>query len=319
MKKTYILCLIILLILLCTVFVKSRFYEPREKIFGKWKVTEHFCYTNGLFPSSCFYEHFLGRSIEIDEEKIVKSIWYWPDEVEYVVDNYRYMERVVEDASVFGDEERLPNFWYDKYKGQKVEVYHFYESENARNEIATYAITKDGSVLCQYMGAYLYMEPYTSANTNLEPEQLYGTWKVERLVSYQDGWRGNNAVLSEVRRFEPDTVYLEGEGAEFYPLDYYEVAVDINGTSVSLRMENGTEEQYAINQYESELVNTETYEKEKEIHDKLGITNEQIEIVKADIIDPSEEMLWDGEFVVVNETQIIIKLYQGWFWLVKAE
>ena len=30
-------------------------------------------------------------------------------------------------------------------------------------------------------------------------------------------------------------------------------------------------------------------------------------------------MLWDGEIVVVNETQIIARLYQGWFWLVKEE
>ena len=174
-------------------------------------------------------------------------------------------------------------------------------------------------MLCKYMGAYLYMEPYISADTDLESEQLYGTWKVERLVSYQDGWRGNNEVLPEARSFEPDTVYLEEDGAEFYPLDYYGTVMDINNTSVVLRMENGTEEQYTINQYEPELVNTEDYEKKKGIHDELGITNDRIEVVKADITNSSGEMLWDGEIVVVNETQIIVRLYQGWFWLVKEE
>lgn len=174
-------------------------------------------------------------------------------------------------------------------------------------------------MLCKYMGAYFYMEPYKSADTDLESEQLYGTWKVERLVSYQDGWRGNNEVLPEARSFKPDTVYLEEEGAEFYPLDYYGAAVDINDTSVVLRMENGTKEQYAVSQYQSELVDTEAYETEKGIHDKLGITNNRMEVVKADITNLSGEMLWDGEIVVVNETQIIAKLYQGWFWFVKEE
>ena len=107
-KRWYILCFAILLIFFCVVLVKGRFDIKKEKIFGKWKVTEHFCYTHYLFPSTCFYEHFLGRSIEIDEEKITKSIWYWPDEVDYVVDNYQRMEREVKDAYAFGNEKRLP-------------------------------------------------------------------------------------------------------------------------------------------------------------------------------------------------------------------
>ena len=51
---------------------------------GKWKVTE---YLTGypMTVSYDFYEHFLGRSIVIERNRIIKSFGYWWDKLEDVV------------------------------------------------------------------------------------------------------------------------------------------------------------------------------------------------------------------------------------------
>ena len=329
MKKRIILIVIISLVVLGFIIcllvrkdVQSRneLIDLKEDgISGRWKVTEYVVTDNGiLVPSYNIAEHFLGRSIVIEKDKIIKSIGYWPEQVDYVTTPYRHVEKQVEDGSAYAVRNGYKDFWYEKFADKMLEVYTFWNSDEAKENGDEFIFTEEGKALCMYLGSYFYMEPYMPAKTNINTEQLYGTWKVERLVSYQDGWKGNNAVLPEARRFEPDTVYLESEGAEFYPLDYYAAAFVLNMDSAVLHMENGTEEQYIINRYESELVDTKTYQKEEGIHDELGLTNEEIQVLDVDVANDSEAMLWDGKIVVVSEEKMIIKLHQGWFLLVKS-
>ena len=70
---------------------------------GKWKVTE---YLTGypMTVSYDFYEHFLGRSIVIERNRIIKSFGYWWDKLEDVVFQYRSMEVEVVDSGQYGGE-----------------------------------------------------------------------------------------------------------------------------------------------------------------------------------------------------------------------
>ncbi len=68
---------------------------------------------------------------------------------------------------------------------------------------------------------------------------------------------------------------------------------------------------------QEKLVGNVSYEAEKGIHDRLGVTNEDILVYTANIEGQTDEMLWNGDIIVIDENRIIVKLYQGWYMLVR--
>ena len=270
---------------------------------GQWKVTDYVAswYITASFD---YYEDFLGRSIVIEPNRIIKSFGNYGKQ-EDVVFRYRTVEVETVNGETYGS--RLGEEWYQKYAEQKVTVVNFSGQWNSMS----FVVTEGGEVLCWYLSDIYYMERYREAVTDMREEELYGEWKVRRLVSYQDGWRGRNG------RFF-GTKYREEDGGYFYPESYLgntviisEDGMEIYGGSGMLpdRLETGG--------YTSAIVDKYGYQNEKGIHDELGLTNEEIQVFTGNIREPENSIL-DGEIVAVSRTEVIIKIYQGWYLLEKT-
>lgn len=310
---------VILLSVVCLYFVsfKNMVVDSTENLKGKWKVTEFLTRESYLEPSYSYYEPFLGRSINIMPDQIIESIEYWPGNVEYFY--LPYDEVMIEDidATEYGGKNHMLEPWFEKYRGQKMTRFTYC---GASHYNISFFKTEQGEMLCQYIGNYYYMEPYIEANTDLKPEQLFGEWEVERLLSYQDGWRGNNVMYPEAKRFDEDLEpYTEEEGANFYPEIYYDMIFTIDEESVLFYGEDECLAKYEVARYVSQIYDIQEYQTEKGIHDELGITNDKIQVVKGIFEDEEKEMLLDGEIVVIDDKRMIVKIDQGWYMLEKNE
>lgn len=309
---------LILLLAACLYFAlyKKKTVDPTESLKGQWKVTEFLTCKSYLVASYSYYEPFLGRSINIMPDQIIESIHYWPGDVEYFY--FPYDEVVVEDidATEYGGKNHMLKPWFEKYDGQKMTQFIYCGAPDYK---VSFFETEQGEMICQYLCNYYYMEPYVEANTDLKPEQLFGEWKVERLVSYHDGWRGNNVMYPEAKRLYEDLEpYTEEEGANFYPQEYYDMIFTIDEEFVSLYGEAECLAEHDIIGFDSQIHNTHEYQMEKGIHDELGITNDKIQVIEVIFADEEKEGLLDGEIVIIDDKRIIMKIDQGWFLLVNS-
>ena len=309
---------LILLLSACLYFAlyKKKTVDSTESLKGQWKVTEFLTLESHVVASYSYYEPFLGRSINIMPDQIIESIHYWPGDVEYFY--LPYDEVVVEDidATEYGSKNYMLKPWFEKYGGQKMTQFTYCGTSNYK---IFFFKTEQGEMICRYLCNYYYMEPYIEANTDLKPEQLLGEWKVERLVSYHDGWRGNNVMYPEAKRFyENLEPYTEEEGANFYPEAYYDMIFTIDEESVSFYGGDECLAEHDIIEFTSQIHNTHEYQMEKGIHDELGITNDKIQVIEVIFADEEKEGLLDGEIVIINDKRIIMKIDQGWFMLVNS-
>lgn len=282
---------------------------------GKWKVTEFLTRESYLAASYSYYEPFLGRSISIMSDQIIESINYWPGDVEYF--DFPYDEVMVEviDAAEYGSKNYMLEPWFERYDGQRMTQFIYCGTPDYK---VSFFKTEQGEMICQYLCNYYYMEPYIEVNTGLKPEQLFGEWKVERLISYHDDWRGNNVMYPEAKRLYEDLEpYTEEEGANFYPEAYYNMIFTIDEKSVSLYGEDECLAEYEITGYDSQIHNTHEYQAERNVHDELGITNDKIQVIKGIFADEKKKALLDGEMVVIDDKRMIMKIDQGWFRLTK--
>lgn len=272
---------------------------------GQWKVTDYLAGHN-LKVSYDFYEHFLGRSIIIEPNRIIKSFGYWWNELNDVTSQYRNVEVEMMDGEVYGN--GLGEEWHKKYDGQDIAVVTFDmpESSNGFSK-SSFVVTRGGEVLCWYLGNIYYMERYKEAVTGLKEEQIYGQWQVKRLISYQDSWKGRNGLID-------GKIYEEDEGGDFYPESYLGDMVNISKKSMEIYEGSRLLESIEINGYDSGTVDKYNYQNEKKIHDELGIINDVIQIFKGNV-SKSQSSILDGEIVVINESEVIIKIYQGWYLL----
>ncbi len=280
---------------------------------GQWKVTDYLASTAETDRDD-FYEHFLGRSIIIEPNRIIKSLGRWGDgtlfdKMEEDV-AYQYRTVVTETVSGMVYADSLGDKWCRKYAGQDITVITLAMPESTKNYKETvFVVTEDGETLCWYLGNIYYMERYREAATDLKKKALYGEWKVKRLVSYQDGWLGRNDRFRE---------YQEENGGYFYPLSYLGYTVRIGINSMELYGGGKLLENLRMDGYDSRLVNKYEYQNEKKIHDELGLTNEEIQVFDGNPQDTLDAVL-DGEIVAVSDTEVIIRIYQGWYLLEKKE
>lgn len=328
MKKTIFIFGLIGTLLTGCLSIKNVEIEEKESVLekeepvnleGEWKVTEYIA-SHMMRSDFSIEEHFLGRSIVIGPETIVTSLYYWPDEIRYRVDCYRMieLETVSSYDSRFKGKNYITKKW-DKVLGEQdltVLTYSMGEllAYNPYLE-HSFLVTQDGQVICQYYSNYYFMERYKEAETDLSIEQLIGNWHVKRLVSYQDGWKGNNSVagLWEMIGYKKIS---EEQGANFYPEEFIDNIVKIKASGIELYQENQLVESCVVEDYTSLLVDKHDYQKEKGVHDGLGIANEEIQVFVGEG-QIEEGKLLDGEIIVINEDEVIIKLYQGWYLLEK--
>lgn len=299
-----------------------------EYLEGQWKTTE----LTAINRTGTIYwseEEYLGRSISIKSSgHIEKSIDYWPFYLERKVAQYEYWtsERTI--VKNWAGKAGIGNItgWYDKHRDEEVEVVSFYQCEDdykaGYDPVEIYIIFEDGSVQVQWLEGCYMMERFAKAKTNLQPEELYGTWDVERFVSYKDNWIGNKEQLenckSQIESFAPELSGWENaEGIDFYPKDYYNYSLIINKERLFLLSDNRYVELHEIQQYDIQQADRKAYEKEKGINDELGISNEKIEVIVAEPKDGDKEGILDNEIVVIDKTRIIMKIDEGWFLLTK--
>ena len=300
--------LIILVVIICITAKGNEKVNAEDTNFkyleGQWKITEYLT-SRKMRPDYDIYEHYLGRSIVIEPNRIITSIGYWPNEVGYSIQQYRCIDVDVVNAYEYGGENRLEEPWVERWGQQDIVIVSYYMPEEASRKFRL-IITDDGEVLCGYMNNIFYLEKYKNAITDLKMEQLYGKWEVKRLVSYQDGWKGNNAVLNRQHNVNE---YKEEEGAYFHPQEYIGNNVEITSGNFVIYQNEDLLEKYNVNKYSVSIVDKYDYQNKKGIHDELGIENDKIQVFSGNDCNG----LWDGDIVVIDESEIIIKLYQGWY------
>ena len=277
---------------------------------GQWKVTDYLASWD-MAAADDYYEHFLGRSIMIEPNRIIRSFGCWDDEPEDVVTQYRTVEVEIVNGGTYGS--RLEGGWHQKYAEQEIAVVTFSMPESSQwNNSGTFVVTEDGETLCWYQGDIYYMEKYREAVTDMGEEELYGEWKVKRLVSYQDGWRGRNGLFYGTR-------YREENGGCFYPESYLGDSVLIREDGMELYGSGGgLLDSIRTDGYTSGMADKYDYQNGKGIHDELGLTNEEIQVFAGNTPAPDGAVL-DGEIVAVSRTEVIMKIYQGWYLLEKEK
>ena len=319
-KWKYKLITFIALIVLCLfmIFPKVHLINDKTNIVknlqGKWKVTEFLaCEQYGV--SYSYYDHFLGRSITITPKQIITSLDYWPEKIEHSYMTYDDIEVKTINAYQYGAKERINESWFEKLGNQELLEVKFL---NSPSNYMIFYITETGEMLCSYLSNYYYMKPYVEAVTNLKQEQLYGQWRVERLISYQNNWKGNaKAYLETGQNFENIDIYEEETGANFYPEIYYENRILISENSISLWQKETLLEEHSISEYNVQICNKNLYQKQNGIYDELGIIDENIQIFTAILSKKVDSMLLDREFIVINDKELIVKIHQGWYLVTK--
>lgn len=288
--------------------------EDGVNLEGQWKVTEYF--TSTRKSEACdFYEHFLGRNFIIEPNRIIVSLELWPQELCYQISQYRFLTAKRVDAGRIQRKYHLKEEWKEKYGGQEL-IQVDYSMEEGEEGKWLLLVTEEGEVLVEYRGNFFYMERYKEAESGINMQQLYGDWEVKRLVSYEDGWWGNNAQLEEAKKRSIIKKYTEEKGANFYPETYIGNEVEISAHGMELYQEGKLLERCEIEEYAESRADKYEYQNERKIHDELGIVNDKLQIFTG-IGQKGGGKYLEGELVVISEKEVIIKIYQGWYLLEK--
>ena len=293
--------------------------EWRTKLVGKWKVTEFITGTTGPQLTYDFYDIYLGRSIEIGPTRTVVSMHYWPEGIDYAAFFNAQPDSQEWDVEIFGHQKGnlFEDTWFERYQGQKMQAVSLGPRE--------YYLMDNGDVLCKNNSNVYRLEPYLEAATNLESEELLGQWQVKHLVSYQDNWQVSRSLMEGLENglgYEQMMEGLEADeahGADFAPEEFYGDRITLSEDKMLHHRGKDLMEERGINVYTPQTVDIYQYQNEKRIHDELGISNEQIQVFHAESENNAANGLWDGDIVVVDKNKIIMKLYQGWFLLERAE
>ena len=328
-KKHYFILVIALLLILCLYFAlsKKEAVDPAESLKGKWKVTElvEICRTGTTYWAE---ETYLGRSIEISDNRIEKSIYHWPGYLYKQVEEYQFCRNEEIPAErVFARAELLNSMGlYDRHRDDMANYISFYKNKSDFDNnypFDEYAIIQDGNVYTQLYDGWYKIEPYVQACTDVKVEDLFGEWEVKRLVSYEEGWIGERSMLEfnrgQIDSFMPEMRnWEEAEGIDFHVKEYYGDVLQIETNKICLQSESGLKDEHDITQFESYTCNTQNYQYMRGIHDELGIINDEIQVIAGQFEENSEQSLLDGDIVVIDNKNIIVKIERGWYLLEKT-
>lgn len=327
-KKHYFILVIALFLIICSYFSlrKKEEVDPAESLKGKWKVTE----LVGAQRTGTSYwdeETYLGRSIEISDNRIEKSIDYWPGYLYKQVEEYQFCrneeipaERVFARAGL--NSKRLN----DRHRDDMANYISFYKNKSDFDNnypFDEYAIIQDGNVYTQLYEGWYKIEPYVQACTDIKVEDLFGEWEVKRLVSYEEGWIGERSMLElnrgQIDFFMPEMRnWEEAEGIDFQVKEYYGDVLLLEPNKICLQSESEPKDEHDITQFETYTCNTRNYQYMRGIHDELGIINDEIQVIAGQFEENSEQSLLDGDIVVIDNKNIIVKIERGWYLLEKT-
>lgn len=292
--------------------------EESINLVGEWKVTEQVA-SQMMLSDHSIEEHYWGRSITIGPETIITSLNYWPNGINYKIDRYCMVESEIvssKDSRFYG-KNYLDEGWEKALGDQDLTLVTYSMGEEGYSyDKQSFLVTQDGRVICEYFGRYYFMERYKEAEIDVSIEKLLGKWYVKRLVSYQNNWKGNNSVAVAWERTYNRPI-SEEEGANFYPEEFINNIVEVEAEGIKLYQKNRLVESYMVEDYISLLMNKYDYQKEKGVYDGLGIVNEEIQVFKDKGLIREGKIL-EGEIIVINEKEIVMKLYQGWYLLEKG-
>lgn len=326
-KHYFILAILLFLIVGALPLLWKKTSDPAESLKGKWKVTEliEICRTGTTYWAE---ETYLGRSIEISDKRIEKSIYFWPSNQYKFREDYEFCKKEEILAERFWARAELLNSrgWYDLHRSEMVNYILFYKNKNDFEEnypFDEYVIFQDGSVYAQFFDGWYKIEPYVQSCTDIKIEDLFGNWMVKRLVSYEDGWVGERSLLEfnkgqiemmpELRNWE------EAEGIDFQVKEYYGDVLQIEQKKICLQSKSRVKDKHDIMQFETYTCNTKNYQYVKGIHDELGIINDEIQVITGQFAEENEQSLLDGDIVIIDKKNIIVKIEKGWYLLEKME
>lgn len=312
------------LIMLTGITLEMLSYDEKDLekcLYGQWKTTE--LAAEDTYGSTLWFEEsYLGRSVIIEQNRTTTSFQTWPiytnwDTVEHqfwqesdTLSPYRYFY-IDSDAGEFLKE-----------NSKDATFLRFYKDKEDSSPSELFAVFQDERIAV-YLGEGWYLaERYKDAETDLRIKDIYGKWRVKRLVSYEDSWEGNREMfeLNEnyIESFCPKLIDWETrDDINFYPKDYYDNIVIIDSDEMRLISNGDVLERNQIQEYQSALLERIYYERGRGIHDELGITNKEIQVITGNSGERWKEHLLDNEIIVINESEIIIKIAQGWYLLEK--
>lgn len=328
-KSCYILAIVLvaLFLIVCSFFAyRKNISASAEGLKGQWKVTElvEFCRSGTTYWAE---ETYLGRSIEISDKRVKKSIYFWPSDQYKKDDNYEFCRNERISVDKFFAKAGLLNStgWHDSYKNEMVNYITLYKNKDDFDNgffFDEYAIFQDGNVYAQFFDGWYKIEPYIQACTDIEIDDLFGKWIVKRLVSYEEGWIGNRALLEfnkgQIEMMPELKNWKEAEGIDFQVKEYYGDMLQIEPDRIYLQSETGIKDEHNIVQFETYRCNKRNYQYVKGIHDELGLTNDIIQVVTGIYMEKNDQSLLDGEIVVIDNKSIIMKIESGWYLLEKV-
>lgn len=323
-KKTFIVLAIILVILNFLLLVhlyqinksdgeKDLTNKLSQELIGNWKVKKHIA-TRIETRGHYFEEHYLGRSIMVDDHTVTESLRVegWPDNLDYYVQPYTDTTLVIMTGKEYGGThglilDILP------FDSENIQLVHF---ENNGLEVTDFVITKNGVYYYFFDGLYL-VEPFREVKTNISPKKLLGKWTIKEFISYDDTWIGTkdqydrNQWLSTIADRFP---YKREQYGDFEISDYIGKEIEIDKQSIQSEWFTDDFSKVVVNEE-----NTAEFEEYRQIHDKLGVTNDSIEVFYLTKDNESiENIQGDGRVIVaVSKNEIMLHLGEGWFLLEK--
>ena len=68
-------------------------------------------------------------------------------------------------------------------------------------------------------------------------------------------------------------------------------------------------EEQSVSGYDMQIHNKNYYQEQNGMYDELGIANEEIQVFSGNSSGGVDDMLLNGDFVVVDDEKIITKIY----------
>ena len=284
-----------------------------EQYYGKWKVVQYIPLNVTKVDLSYWRkEHYLGRTVEITENTYVKSIYYWPGELDAYAVSYDYCKVV--DMNRNGDwitryERSLRWLDGDYFDDSIIRMLLFYQNGEDYPEICCAVSKNNDYLIVSWLSGRYLLERYDEQAHDVTIENIYGDWEITRLDSYDSTYEGNvkDTEFETKEWIEEWTEHLNL--SEFYAPDWFDKKVNI--TTDYLEVESYINGQ--ITKIQSQVVNKEAFEQEQGIHDGLSLDNEELVVYQIYYGDADNVLT----VVPVNKNKIIIHIEMGWFVLEK--
>lgn len=315
MKKTRhtLVCIVVITMIIamsgCMLFKKNE-DESVEQYYGQWKVTEYIPLNRAVVEQTIWQEeHYLGRTVEITENNISKSIYYWPDELEEHLISYDFCEVAdieKDDTWITQNAETLRWLEGEYFNDSTIKILKFFQEGEEEFPETYCAVTRDNQhlIVSWLSGEYL-LEKFDTQNNEISLEDIFGEWKIDRLDSYDSTYEGQIKDVEYIPEYRTEHLKL----SEFYAPDWFSQSVNVTEDELKI----GANINGKITSIQSQVVNKDQFEKQQGIHDGLSLNNEELSVWQIYYGDGNDVLT----VVPVNKNKMIAHIEMGWFVLTK--